>query len=79
MQGLDVLVGLYQHVWSLSAAANRALRSATWHKLQQIVTATPARHQLIIAGDVNATLKSRHPRQSPLRLRTPIMTGSGRP
>ena len=57
------LIGLYQHVWRphLGAAANRALRSATWHKLQQIVTATPARHQLIIAGDLNATLKPRHP------------------
>ena len=57
------LVGLHQHVWRphLGAAANRALRSATWHQLQQIILAAPARHQLIIAGDFNATLKARHP------------------
>ena len=61
------VVGLYQHVWRphLSAAQNRSLRSHIWHSLQALITATPARHQLIIAGDFNATLTPMHPHVGP--------------
>ena len=55
-------IGIYQHVWRphLSAARNRALRSHIWQSLQSLITATPARHQLLVAGDFNATLTSMH-------------------
>ena len=61
------IVGLYQHVWRphLSPAQNRSLRSHIWHSLQALITATPARHQLIIAGDFNATLTPMHPHVGP--------------
>ena len=60
-------IGIYQHVWRphLSAARNRALRSHIWQSLQSLITATPARHQLIVAGDFNATLTSMHPHIGP--------------
>ena len=61
------IVGLYQHVWRphLSAAQNRSLRTHIWHSLQALITATPARHQLVIAGDFNATLTPMHPQVGP--------------
>ena len=61
------IIGLYQHVWRphLSAAQNRSLRTHIWHSLQALITATPARHQLVIAGDFNATLTPMHPHVGP--------------
>ena len=57
------LIGLYQHVWRphLGRAANKALRSRVWNKLQSLVTSVPARHAMIVLGDFNATLKPCHP------------------
>ena len=61
------IIGLYQHVWrpQLGAKQNRELRSSIWHQLQTVIAQTPSRHQLIIAGDFNATLKPMHPHVGP--------------
>ena len=61
------IVGIYQHVWRphLGAQKNRELRSGVWNQLQQLITHTPARHQLIIAGDLNATLRPMYPHVGP--------------
>ena len=61
------ILGLYQHVWRphFSTAKNRALRSHLWQRLQDIITTTPARHQLVIAGDFNSTLNTLHPHIGP--------------
>ena len=61
------IIGLYQHVWRphLSSAQNRALRGSLWQSLQSLITATPARHQLLVAGDFNSTLTKLHPHIGP--------------
>ena len=59
---IDVF-GLYQHVHRthLSEAKNRQLRGQVWHRLQTTLNALPARHQLLIAGDMNSTVRPMHP------------------
>ena len=61
------IIGLYQHVWRphLGSAQNRALRGNLWQSLQSLITATPARHQLLVAGDFNSTLTKLHPHIGP--------------
>ena len=53
------LLGIYQHVYRshLSAAKNRQLRGAVWNKLQSTLGTIPARNCVVVAGDVNSTLR----------------------
>ena len=56
-------LGVYQHVHRThqSPAKNRQLRGIVWHKMQQVLNALPARHLVVIAGDMNATVDTSHP------------------
>ena len=61
------LLGVYQHVQRphLGAQKNKQLRGHIWHQFQQQITATPARHVLLAAGDFNSTLHHEHPYVGP--------------
>ncbi|CAE7555833.1 GIP [Symbiodinium sp. CCMP2592] len=61
------LIGVYQHVHRphLGAQKNKEIRGQVWHKLQQLVGATPARHMMLVAGDFNSTLQPEHPYVGP--------------
>ena len=61
------LLGVYQHVRRphLGTQKNKEVRGIIWHKLQNLISATPARHMLVIAGDFNSTLRPEHPYVGP--------------
>ena len=56
-------LGVYQHVHRthLSETKNRQLRGQVWHKLQSVLGSIPARHQVVIAGDMNSAVSPAHP------------------
>ena len=61
------LLGVYLHVQRthLGAQKNKQVGGHIWHQLQQQLTATPARHVLLAAGDFNSTLHHEHPHVGP--------------
>ena len=54
---------VYQHVWRshLSTVENHRLRNEVWHTLEQSCHKVPSRHHLLIAGDLNSTIKPQSP------------------
>ncbi|CAE6939124.1 unnamed protein product, partial [Symbiodinium sp. CCMP2592] len=57
------LIAIYQHSWrnDLSTTAKDKLltqRAAIWRRLQQFVQSTPARAQVVIAGDFNCPIRT---------------------
>ena len=54
------IIGIYQHAWnhSVPRAEMLARRDSVWTALARAVAGLPARNQMYVAGDFNATLRS---------------------
>ena len=57
--GLPItILAVYQHVWRshLSTEENLRLRGEIWSSMRKILWSTPARHHVLVAGDMNSSL-----------------------
>ncbi|CAE7864490.1 LINE-1 retrotransposable element ORF2 protein [Symbiodinium microadriaticum] len=60
---LEILPGVYQHVWrsGLTSARNLELRRGLLDQLDKTLLTIPRRHHLALCGDFNSAIRPEHP------------------